>query len=68
LLSFLSGDGTKVEEKGHLVPTADGTDNVLVYEGSVFYISPEGIPITLTYTADETGFHPVGDHLPKSVV
>ncbi|XP_059473485.1 pupal cuticle protein Edg-78E-like, partial [Neocloeon triangulifer] len=67
-LDYLSGDGTKVEEKGHLVPNSDGTDNVLVYEGTVSYVSPEGIPITLSYTADETGFHPVGDHLPRVAI
>ena len=33
-------------------------------EGSVYYISPEGQNITLTWTADENGFLPKGDHLP----
>ncbi|XP_075161484.1 pupal cuticle protein Edg-78E-like [Haematobia irritans] len=32
--------------------------------GSVNYISPEGEHIALSYTADEEGYHPVGDHLP----
>ncbi|XP_075163604.1 pupal cuticle protein Edg-78E-like [Haematobia irritans] len=32
--------------------------------GSYSYISPEGEHISLTYTADEEGYHPVGDHLP----
>ncbi|KAH8379818.1 hypothetical protein KR009_007374, partial [Drosophila setifemur] len=32
--------------------------------GSSSFITPEGIPITLTYVADENGFQPQGDHLP----
>lgn len=30
--------------------------------GSVQWISPENIPIFLTYTADATGYHPQGIH------
>lgn len=33
-------------------------------QGSFSYKDDEGIPVSLTYTADETGYHPVGDHLP----
>ncbi|XP_017048450.1 pupal cuticle protein Edg-78E [Drosophila ficusphila] len=32
--------------------------------GALAYVSPEGEHISLTYTADEEGYHPVGDHLP----
>lgn len=32
--------------------------------GSVQWLSPENIPILLTYTADEHGYHPQGAHLP----
>lgn len=32
--------------------------------GSVNWVSPEGIPILLSYTADANGYHPVGSHLP----
>ena len=32
--------------------------------GSSAYYAPDGQLITLTYTADENGFHPLGDHLP----
>lgn len=32
--------------------------------GSVQWLSPENIPIHLTYTADATGYHPQGAHLP----
>ncbi|CAD7081989.1 unnamed protein product [Hermetia illucens] len=32
--------------------------------GGFAYISPEGHPIQIKYTADEHGFHPDGAHLP----
>ncbi|CAG2053681.1 unnamed protein product [Timema podura] len=67
-LSYLSGDGTTLNEQGALKPTADGTDNVLVKQGSFSYTSPEGIPISLTYVADELGFRPEGAHLPVAPV
>lgn len=39
-----------------------GSDNeALVVSGQFEYVSPEGTPIKITYTADETGYHPVGD-------
>lgn len=33
-------------------------------QGSYSYTSPEGQLITIHYTADETGFHATGDHIP----
>lgn len=33
-------------------------------QGASSYVSPEGVPIQLTYTADENGFHPQGAHIP----
>ncbi|XP_075161934.1 pupal cuticle protein Edg-78E-like [Haematobia irritans] len=33
-------------------------------KGSYSYTSPEGQLIELTYTADENGYQPQGDHLP----
>jgi Insect cuticle protein. len=62
--SYLSGDGTTFNEQGALKPNADGTDNVLVKQGSFSYTSPEGNPVQLTYVADEFGFRPEGTHLP----
>lgn len=36
----------------------------MVQQGSFSYTSPEGKLITIHYTADETGFHATGDHIP----
>src|SRR5207245_1424952 len=43
-----------------------GEDNSvsIVKTGSVSYTSPEGIPINLTWVADENGFRASGAHLP----
>ncbi|EDW76070.2 uncharacterized protein Dwil_GK19053 [Drosophila willistoni] len=34
-------------------------------QGGSSYISPEGEQISVRYVADEYGYHPVGDHIPK---
>lgn len=53
---FETSNGIKRTEQGAI----DGT-----IQGSSSYISPEGIEIKTSYVADETGYHPVGDHIPK---
>jgi Insect cuticle protein len=53
--SYETSNGIKAAESGVGGERADGDFS---------YISPEGIPIKLTYTADENGFQPQGDHLP----
>lgn len=32
--------------------------------GSFAYVSPEGEPVAISYTADENGYQPQGSHLP----
>ncbi|CAH2101276.1 unnamed protein product [Euphydryas editha] len=39
-------------------------EHSLLVEGQYQYTAPDGQVINLLYKADETGFHPVGDHLP----
>jgi Insect cuticle protein len=65
--SYQTGDGITVEEKGRLVPlqNEDGeTVMVFVKKGSYSYTSPDGTPVSLSYTADEHGFRVSGSHLP----
>uniref|UniRef100_A0A1I8P594 Pupal cuticle protein Edg-78E n=1 Tax=Stomoxys calcitrans TaxID=35570 RepID=A0A1I8P594_STOCA len=52
---YSSSNGIDFEESGV------GGSNA---KGSYSYTSPEGQPIDLTYTADENGYQPQGDHLP----
>ncbi|XP_005189569.3 pupal cuticle protein Edg-78E [Musca domestica] len=54
--AFETSNGIQAQEAGN----AQGAT------GSFNYISPEGEHISLSYTADEEGYHPVGDHLPTS--
>ncbi|PSN39564.1 hypothetical protein C0J52_20612 [Blattella germanica] len=72
-VSFETADGVKVEQSGFIKPGvgtrsgAEGEDesgDIQVVQGSFSYTAPDGTPISLKYTADETGFHPEGDHLP----
>ncbi|XP_045032037.1 uncharacterized protein LOC123474189 [Daphnia magna] len=37
-------------------------------KGSSFWVSPEGQKFTLTWTADDAGFQPKGDHFPVAPV
>nr|WJW74115.1 endocuticle structural glycoprotein Abd-8 [Propylea japonica] len=65
-----TGNDIFAQEEGYLKelgpdPDAEGqTLNAQVQQGSYSYTSPDGQNITVHYIADETGFHPTGDHLP----
>lgn len=54
---YASSNGLDVSETG--VGSSYAT-------GSFAYTSPEGQAIQLSYTADENGYQPRGDHLPTS--
>ncbi|XP_050683589.1 pupal cuticle protein 20-like [Leptidea sinapis] len=61
--SYETGNGIQAQESG--APRAQGPEGPAVTaEGGFSYRTPEGEQISLTYTADENGFHPVGAHLP----
>ncbi|XP_018578429.1 endocuticle structural glycoprotein SgAbd-1-like, partial [Anoplophora glabripennis] len=55
-------NGISAQEQGG--PKAIGPDVGTAAQGGFQYTSPEGIPIVLTYVADENGFQPQGAHLP----
>ncbi|KAF5293143.1 hypothetical protein FQA39_LY13753 [Lamprigera yunnana] len=67
---YEAGNGIRVQEGGYLKKSelrlgdADGGGDIQVIVGAFSYKSPEGTDISLQYTADENGFHPVGEHLP----
>ncbi|VVC89050.1 unnamed protein product [Leptidea sinapis] len=61
--SYDTPTGISAYESG--APRAAGPEGPAVTaEGGFSYRSPDGQQISLTYTADENGFHPVGSHLP----
>ncbi|CAH1645413.1 unnamed protein product [Spodoptera littoralis] len=56
-------NGIAVHESG--APRAAGPEGLAVtVEGGFSYTAPDGQEVSLTYTADENGFHPVGSHIP----
>ncbi|XP_018334184.1 endocuticle structural glycoprotein SgAbd-2-like [Agrilus planipennis] len=65
-----TGNNILAQEEGYLKdlgpdPEKEGEElRGQVQQGSYTYTSPEGQIITVTYLADEKGFHPSGDHLP----
>jgi hypothetical protein len=71
-VGFETGNGIVQQESGYVksVPVFNtrsgryegGSANVK--QGSVSWTSPEGIPFSFSYTADENGFRAIGDHIP----
>lgn len=56
--NYETSNGVVHEEQGTLQGEA------ISAQGSFQYVSPEGTPVQVHYTADENGFQPTGDHLP----
>ncbi|CAG9127119.1 hypothetical protein JYU34_016434 [Plutella xylostella] len=68
---FESEDGITREETGELKEALDEDNKphtVVVVRGSYTYLDSEGQPQTITYYADETGFHAEGAAIPKAPV
>ncbi|KAH8366114.1 hypothetical protein KR093_009206 [Drosophila rubida] len=61
-----TSDGKSHQEEGQLKHV--GTDHeAIAVRGSYTYLSDDGQTYTVNYVADETGFHPEGEHLPRAV-
>lgn len=43
-----------------------GEEKALSVRGSVTWVAPDGQTYTLNYVADENGYQPEGDFLPKA--
>ncbi|XP_047986197.1 uncharacterized protein LOC125226302 [Leguminivora glycinivorella] len=61
--SYEGGDGTKAFEAGELKTFDDETAGEAV-SGGFSYTAKDGNEYSLSYTADENGYRPVGAHLP----
>ncbi|CAD7004109.1 endocuticle structural glycoprotein SgAbd-8 [Ceratitis capitata] len=61
---YETGNGINAQESGYVKNADDPCNAILTAEGSFSYTSPEGQSFLVTYTADENGFQPQGDHLP----
>ncbi|KAL6428938.1 hypothetical protein ACFW04_008036 [Cataglyphis niger] len=56
--SYETGNGITVQETGHQQGESESVSGSFSYTGS------DGVQYSITYTADENGFHPQGAHLP----
>lgn len=66
-IRFETENGISTQTSGAL--TNPGTEvEGQAMRGSFSYTSPEGLPITVNWYADETGFHAEGEHLPRQPV
>lgn len=54
-LSYETANGIAAQEQGYLKNLGVKDAEAQVAQGSFSYTSPEGIPITITYVADENG-------------
>ncbi|XP_041976268.1 endocuticle structural glycoprotein SgAbd-2-like [Aricia agestis] len=62
--SYETGNGIAAQEQGYLKNAGIKDAEAQVAQGSYAYTSPEGIPISVSYIADEYGFRAEGAHLP----
>lgn len=68
--SYETENGINREENGEVKEVFDEEKkphNVVVVRGSYSYTDNEGVPQTITYFADENGYHAEGDSIPKPV-
>ncbi|XP_055629206.1 endocuticle structural glycoprotein SgAbd-2-like [Toxorhynchites rutilus septentrionalis] len=62
--AYESGNGIQVHEQGHVKNLGDKEHETNVAHGSFSYIDPHGVPVSLSYVADENGFQAHGSHIP----
>ncbi|CAH2042040.1 unnamed protein product, partial [Iphiclides podalirius] len=62
--AYETSDGTKAEQNGRVIPGATPEEGSIQVSGSYSYLSEDGQTYSITYTADENGYHATGDHLP----
>ncbi|CAG9564253.1 unnamed protein product [Danaus chrysippus] len=62
--AYETSDGIKAEQNGRVIPGSVPEQGSLAVTGSFSYIGDDGQTYSVSYTADENGFHPSGDHLP----
>lgn len=63
--SYETGNGIQAQEEGEL-KNAGSENEIQSVSGSYSYTDTNGEKITVTYTADENGFVPQGNHLPTA--
>lgn len=62
--SYETSDGVSRTEEAE-VKNAGTENEILVVRGTIKWVAPDGQEYSITFIADENGFQPQGDHLPK---
>ncbi|XP_065089682.1 cuticle protein CP14.6-like [Ochlerotatus camptorhynchus] len=62
--AYESGNGIQVQEEGHVKNLGNKDHEINVAQGSYSYVDPHGVPVSVSYVADENGFQAHGSHLP----
>lgn len=62
---YETSDGISRQEEA--VIKNPGTENeALSVRGSISWVAPDGVTYTINFVADENGFQPEGEHIPKA--
>ncbi|XP_017786796.1 PREDICTED: flexible cuticle protein 12-like [Nicrophorus vespilloides] len=62
---YETSNGIAASEEGHVINA--GTENeAIAVSGEFKYVGADGVTYTVTYIADENGFQPQGEHIPKA--
>nr|AAL16187.1 larval cuticle protein precursor [Apriona germarii] len=62
--AYDTSNGISAQENGQVINA--GTDNeAIAARGQFTYTGPDGVQYSVSYTADENGFQPVGAHIPS---
>lgn len=56
-----------MQESGYIKNLGVKDAETQVAQGSYSYTGPDGIPVSISYTADENGFQAFGSHIPTPV-
>ncbi|XP_055610531.1 cuticle protein CP14.6-like [Uranotaenia lowii] len=62
--SYESANGIQVQEEGHVKNLGSKDHEINVAHGSYSYVDPHGVPVSVSYIADENGFQVKGSHIP----
>ncbi|KAJ6633499.1 Endocuticle structural protein SgAbd-6 [Pseudolycoriella hygida] len=62
--AYETSDGVSRSEQGE-IKNAGTESEAIVITGTITWVAPDGQTFTIKFIADENGFQPQGDHIPK---